>query len=191
MSVSKRAGSRLVSFLNMIANFSGVPLAFAFVIILGLNGVFTVLLKNSDLGEFELYGKLGLTLVYVYFQIPLAVLLLYPAFDSLKPEWREAAALLGAHRGSYWRRIALPVLRGPLVSTFVILYANAVGSYATAFALVSGNYNLLTIRIASLVAGVLFPEPNLAAALAVLLIANILAVGLIGRLFGKTRYASK
>lgn len=97
MSRSKATSGRLVSFLNMIANFSGVPLAFAFVIILGLNGIFTVLLKNAGLGEFELYSKLGLTLVYIYFQIPLGVLLLYPAFDALKHEWQEAAALLGAN----------------------------------------------------------------------------------------------
>lgn len=191
MYVSRPTSRFMVGFLNMISNFAGVPLAFAFIIILGLNGIITVLLKNWGLGEFQLYSQLGLSLVYVYFQLPLAVLLLYPSFDALRPEWQEASAILGAKKWQFWWHVGLPVLRNPIITTFVILYANAVGSYATAFALIGNNYNLLTIRITALVAGDLFPHPHLAAALSLTLVANILIVALIGRLIMRSRHAKK
>ncbi len=91
----------VMSFTNMTSNFAGVPLAFAFVILLGLNGCLTLLLRKYGLMEsFNLYSKSGLIVLYTYFQIPLGVLLLYPAFDALRADWRESAALLGAGPGA-------------------------------------------------------------------------------------------
>ncbi|MBD1577741.1 MULTISPECIES: ABC transporter permease [Vibrio] len=172
----------VIAFTNMSSNFSGVPLSFAFIIILGVNGALTLLLKQYGLiDDFNLYGKWGLLAIYVYFQIPLAVLLLYPAFDSLKPDWKEAAALLGANTYQYWWRIALPVLTPALLGTFIILIANAIGAYASVYALTGGSYNLVTIRIASLVSGDLFLEPNLAAAISVLLLALLAFITVINQ----------
>ncbi|OBU06751.1 ABC transporter permease [Morganella psychrotolerans] len=160
----------LIAFTNMTGNFSGVPLAFAFVIILGVNGAVTLQLKAwGVIDDFNLYSATGLMLIYLYFQIPLGILLLYPAFDALKPEWEDAAKTMGAGRFAYWRYVALPVLSPALLGTFIILFANAVGAYASTYALTTGNYNMVTIRIASLVSGDLFLEPNMAAALSVLL----------------------
>lgn len=162
----------MISFTTMTSNFSGVPLAFAFIIILGFNGAITLQLKAWGIIEdFNIYSANGLMLLYIYFQIPLGVLLLYPAFDALKPEWEEAAKTMGASKLTYWFKVAIPVISPALLGTFIILIANAVGAYASTYALTSGNYNLVTIRIASLVSGDLFLEPNMAAALSVLLIA--------------------
>ncbi|MCO7516328.1 ABC transporter permease subunit [Pseudomonas guariconensis] len=159
------------AFANMTSNFSGVPLAFAFIILLGFNGALTLLLKQVGLLEdFSIYSKSGLILVYTYFQIPLGVLLLYPAFDALREDWRESAALLGASHWQYWRHIGLPVLTPALLGTFVILLANALGAYATVYALTTGNFNVLPIRIAALVAGDITLDPNLASALAMVLV---------------------
>ena len=170
-----RSGSRLrewvLAFASMTSNFSGVPLAFAFIILLGFNGSLSLLLRKFGLADdFNLYSTQGLLLIYSYFQIPLGVLLLYPAFDALRDDWQEAAALLGASRWGFWRQIGLPLLWPALAGTFLILLANAMGAYATAYALTSGNLNLLTIRIASLVAGDIYLEPQLASALAMLLV---------------------
>lgn len=160
----------LIAFTNMTGNFSGVPLAFAFIIILGVNGAITLQLKAwGVIEDFNLYSAAGLMLIYLYFQIPLGILLLYPAFDALKPEWEDAAKTMGAGRTAYWRYVALPVLSPALLGTFIILFANAAGAYASTYALTTGNYNMVTIRIASLVSGDLFLEPNMAAALSVLL----------------------
>lgn len=159
------------AFANMTSNFSGVPLAFAFIILLGFNGALTLLLKQMGLlGDFSIYSKTGLILVYTYFQIPLGVLLLYPAFDALREDWRESAALLGASHWQFWRHIGLPVLTPALLGTFVILLANALGAYATVYALTTGNFNVLPIRIAGLVAGDINLDPNLASALAMVLV---------------------
>ncbi|MGG7597889.1 ABC transporter permease [Pseudomonas sp. WC1] len=159
------------AFANMTSNFAGVPLAFAFIILLGFNGALTLLLKQVGLlGDFSIYSKTGLILVYTYFQIPLGVLLLYPAFDALREDWRESAALLGASHWQFWRHIGLPVLTPALLGTFVILLANALGAYATVYALTTGNFNVLPIRIAGLVAGDISLDPNLASALAMVLV---------------------
>ncbi|EPK7596370.1 ABC transporter permease [Serratia marcescens] len=161
----------VMSFTNMTSNFAGVPLAFAFVILLGLNGCLTLLLRKYGLMEsFNLYSKSGLIVLYTYFQIPLGVLLLYPAFDALRADWRESAALLGAGPWRYWRHIGLPVLAPALMGTFVILLANALGAYATVYALTTGNFNVIPIRISALVAGDISLDPNLASALAMLLV---------------------
>ncbi|WP_296265067.1 ABC transporter permease [Pseudomonas sp. UBA6562] len=169
--VDSRLRDFVSAFANMTSNFAGVPLAFAFVILLGFNGALTLLLKQIGLlDDFSIYSKTGLILVYTYFQIPLGVLLLYPAFDALREDWRESAALLGANGWQYWRHIGLPVLTPALLGTFVILLANALGAYATVYALTTGNFNVLPIRIAALVAGDISLDPNLASALAMVLV---------------------
>lgn len=129
---------------------------------------------------------------YVYFQIPLAVLLLYPAFDALKDEWQEAAQLMGASTCTYMRKVALPVLSPAIIGTFVILIANAMGAYASVYALTQGNYNVITIRIAALVSGDIFLEPNLAAAISVILMLLMSVIVLLNYLvFFRSRYAKK
>ena len=171
----RRVDSRLRdfvnSFANMTSNFSGVPLAFAFIILLGFNGAVTLMLKQAGIiDDFNLYSKTGLIILYTYFQIPLGILLLYPAFDALRDDWRESAALLGAGSYEFWRYIGLPVLTPALLGTFVILLANALGAYATVYALTTGNFNVLPIRIAALVAGDITLDPNMASALAMILV---------------------
>ncbi|WP_260260712.1 ABC transporter permease [Vibrio intestinalis] len=180
----------VIAFTNMSSNFSGVPLAFAFIIILGVNGAVTLLLKQYGLIEdFNLYGKWGLLTIYIYFQIPLAVLLLYPAFDALNDDWQSAAALLGAKTWQYWAKVALPVLSPALLGTFIILIANAIGAYASVYALTSGNYNVVTVRIASLVSGDLFLEPNLAAAISVILMAILAFITMVNQWLISKSYA--
>jgi len=180
------------AFANMTSNFAGVPLAFAFIILLGFNGALTLLLKQMGLlGDFSIYSKTGLILVYTYFQIPLGVLLLYPAFDALREDWRESAALLGASHWQFWRHIGLPVLTPALLGTFVILLANALGAYATVYALTTGNFNVLPIRIAGLVAGDISLDPNLASALAMVLVGLMTVVTVVHQWLLKRSYHAR
>ncbi|MDX1303228.1 ABC transporter permease [Photobacterium sp.] len=190
--VDSKIRDGVIAFTNMSSNFAGVPLAFAFIIILGTNGAITLLLKQYGLlGDFDLYGKWGLLAIYIYFQIPLAVLLLYPAFDALSDDWQAASALLGASSCQYWAKVVLPVLSPALFGTFIILIANAIGAYASVYALTAGNYNVITIRIASLVSGDLFLEPNLAAAISVILMAILACITLINQWLITKSYAGK
>lgn len=169
---SKRVQERMLIFANLTSNFSGIPLAFAFIVLLGNSGLFIILFHQigwDALASFNLYSWVGLVLIYVYFQIPLAIMLLYPVYHGIQKEWREAATLLGASPVQFWLRIGLPFILPSLAGTFSILFANAMGAYATAFALTGTRYNLVAVRIGSLVSGDVFARPELGSALAVVL----------------------
>lgn len=174
---------------NMTSNFAGVPLAFAFIILLGFNGAITILLKQMGwIDDFNLYSKTGLIVLYTYFQIPLGVMLLYPAFDALREDWRESAALLGANTWDFWRHIGLPVLTPALLGTFVILLANALGAYATVYYLTTGNFNIMPIRIAGLVSGDISLDPNLASALSMVLLGLMALITVVHQVLLKRSY---
>ncbi len=169
---------------NMTSNFAGVPLAFAFMILLGNNGVFTILFKALGVDVFsifDIYSNLGLVIIYVYFQIPLGILLMYPSFDSISEGYIDAAVSLGTSKCYFWKKVGIPILMPALTSTLAILFANAMGAYATAYALTNGAFNIVPVRIGALISGDLFLKPNLASALSVILAAMLLGLNLISR----------
>ena len=175
-----------LSVLNMTSNFSGIPLAFSYIILFGNVGVLVMFGKNHGieaLANFNIYSIRGLLLCYIYFQIPLATLLLIPAFDALKKEWREAAALLGGGAAAFWLRVGLPNLLPSLLGTFSILFANAIAAFATAYALMQNNFQLLPIRISEQFVGDVVQRKEFGSALAVVLmlmmVATIAANGVI------------
>lgn len=170
----KRAQEHLTLFSNLAANFAGVPLAFGFIIMLGNAGVLKLIFPIF--ASFDLYSWKGLVLTYVYFQIPLATLFLYPVIKKVKREWQESAELFGASYVYYWRRVVLPFMAPSLTGTFVILFANGMGTYETAYALVGSNINLVTTRISALVAGDVYAKPNVGSALAVLFALSMIIV---------------
>lgn len=161
----------LVTFSGVASNFAGIPLAFAFIATLGRTGFITALFKSLfglniyDAG-FNLYSFAGLSLTYMYFQFPLMVLIIAPALDGLKKEWREASENMGASSLQYWRYVALPVLLPSLLGTMILLFGNAFGAYATAFALTGGLLNLATIAIGSEIRGEVLYNPGLGYAMA-------------------------
>jgi putative spermidine/putrescine transport system permease protein len=164
----------VLTYANIGANFTGFPLAFAFIILFGLSGSVTLILARAGLADgINIYSVGGLILVYAYLQVQLGLLLIYPALGAITAEIEESAALMGASRLTFWWRIGLPVLAPSLADSFILLFANAMGTYATAFALVGGNANLVTLRIGELVAGDVYSEPQLADALAILLVLTL------------------
>ena len=161
----------LTTFSGVASNFAGVPLAFAFVSTLGRTGFVTVILENwfgVDLyrNGFTLYSFAGLSLTYLYFQFPLMVLIMTPALEGLKREWREAADNLGASSAQYWRMVGLPILLPSILGSMILLFGNAFGAYATALALTGGRLNLVTILIGAQIRGDVLHDPNLGYALA-------------------------
>lgn len=170
---SQRVRDALMTFISITVNFAGVPLAFAFIIILGESGALTLLTKEFGIhlydAGFSIYTWTGLSLVYLYFQIPLATLLIYPAFFGIRKDWMEAAANLGATPSQFWAYIGMPTLAPAVLGTFAILMANALGAYATAYALTTGIYNILPLRISRLISGEVSYDPGLASAAAVVL----------------------
>ena len=161
----------LLTFSGVASNFAGIPLAFAFIATLGRTGLVTVMLvKLFDFNiystGFNLLSFWGLTLTYLYFQIPLMVLILTPALDGLKREWREASEILGANSFQYWRYVALPVLWPALLGTTLLLFANAFGAVATAYALTGSSLNIVTILLYAQIRGDVLHDQNLGYALA-------------------------
>jgi putative spermidine/putrescine transport system permease protein len=142
---------------GVFANFGGVPLAFLFITTLGSSGIETQWLKDIGwdiyAGGFSLYTVTGIVVVYMYFQIPLMVLVILPALEGLKPAWREAAENLGARSWGYWRYVGGPVLMPSVLGSMLLLFGFGLSAYATAQALTSGTIPLTSIQIGSFLSG--------------------------------------
>lgn len=160
----------LLTFCGVASNFAGVPLAFAFISLLSPAGLLIGWLRafgyNPYFHGFTLYTFWGLSLVYMYFQFPLMVLIIAPAIDGLRREWLEASQNLGASSSQYWRHVALPILLPSLMGTTILLFGNAFGAFATAQALTGGQINLVTIVIGSELRGDVLGNPGIGYALA-------------------------
>jgi putative spermidine/putrescine transport system permease protein len=161
----------LMTFSGVASNFAGVPLAFAFICTLGRVGLVTVLLKkyagfNLYSTGFSILSFTGLTLTYLYFQIPLMVLIVTPALDGLKREWREACDCLGGTAYHYWMYVALPVLWPSVLGAMLLLFANAFGAIATAYALTGSSLNIVPIVLYAQIRGDVLHNENLGYALA-------------------------
>lgn len=175
----------LLTFSGVASNFAGVPLAFAFLATLGRTGLVTTLLVkyfgfNLYSTGFNLLSFWGLALTYLYFQIPLMVLILTPALDGLRREWREASEILGASSWQYWRWVALPVLWPSILGAMLLLFANAFGAVATAYALTGSSLSIVTILLFAQIRGDVLHDQNLGYALA---LGMILITGLSNGLY--------
>lgn len=171
---------------GVLAQFGGVMLAFAFIATIGLQGVVTVLLKDTfGVDIFAdgvwLYDVPGLILPYIYFQVPLMVITFMPALAALKPQWAEANLTLGGTRLGFWVRVGIPVLAPSFLASLLLLFANAFSSYATAAALASQGSQIVPLQIrAALTSETLLGRENLAGALA---LGMIVIVGVVMALY--------
>jgi putative spermidine/putrescine transport system permease protein len=142
---------------GVFANFGGVPLAFLFIASLASTALVTGWLNDIGLNlygaGFTLFDLAGVAVVYMYFQIPLMVLIILPALEGLRPSWREAAENLGARSWSYWRHVGGPVLMPSFLSCLMLLFGSALSAYATAEALTGGTIALVPIQIGTVLNG--------------------------------------
>ena len=152
--------SAMSTFSGVASQFGGVPLAFAFVASIGSAGLLTSLLAKIGIDlygtGFSLLSFAGLVIVYLYFQIPLMLIIMTPAVEGLRRSWREAADGLGASTFQYWARVGIPLLTPAFIGGVVLLFANAFAAYATAQVLTSGSVNLVPIQIGFFVQGNVF-----------------------------------
>ena len=161
--------SGLTTFSGVAANFGGIPLAFAFIATLGAIGIVTRFFQNQlhyNIYQhgFSLFTKTGVEIVYLYFQLPLMILVIAPAIDGLKREWREAAANLGSRPLQFWRFVGIPVLMPSILGAMILLFGNAFAAYATAYSL--GYRNLITIFIGAYYSGNVLSDPHFGQAMA-------------------------
>ena len=79
----------------------------------------------------------------------------------------EATLTLGGTTRTFWGRVAIPVLAPSFLASFLLLFANAFSSYATAAALASQGAQIVPLQIrAALTSETVLGRENLAGALA-------------------------
>ena len=162
----------VVSASGVLAQFGGVTLAFAFLATIGPAGLVYLFVKQHGVDFYAngywIYDLRGLQLVYLYFQIPLMVLVFLPAVDGIKPQWREAAESLGGSTWHYWRYVAGPLLFPAFIGCTLLLFANAFSAYATANALINQGAPVLSQQINNALSSeVGLHKPGLANAIAI------------------------
>jgi putative spermidine/putrescine transport system permease protein len=162
--------SALTTFSGVAANFGGIPLAFAFIATIGPLGIVTVFFRHHGWDPTQhglsLFSKHGVELAYLYFQLPLMILVIAPAIDGLRKEWREASANLGGSQLQFWRYVGVPVLLPSLLGATILLFGNAFAAYATAYSLTSGTVNIIPIQIGNYYSGNVLSNTHLAQAMA-------------------------
>lgn len=169
---NSRVRSTVDAACGVLAQFGGVMLAFAFIATIGMQGLVTRTLADGfDIDIFAngpwIYTLRGLILPYVYFQVPLMVIVFLPAMRGLKQEWAEANLTLGGSRRTFWLHVAMPVLAPSFIASYLLLFANAFSSYATAAALVSQGAPITPLQIrAALTSETVLGRENMAGALA-------------------------
>lgn len=180
MALSRDTGKKrtwYLSLLNLTSTFSGVPLTIAFIIMLGTAGVFVLLgqkLGFSPLSSYNLYSMKGMFIIYVYFQIPMGTLLLLPAFEKVKREWKEAARLMNAGSIRFWFQVGIPVMMPGILGTFNMLFSNAIATYATPYLLVNNSISLLPVKIVDMFVGDVRQRPGMGSALSIILLGIVL-----------------
>jgi putative spermidine/putrescine transport system permease protein len=166
---------------GVLAQFGGVALAIAAVAVLGREGFVTKLLLARGIDIYFtgiwLFDPIGIILVYLYFQIPLMVLVFLPALDGLRPQWREATESLGGSTWHYWRYVAGPLLAPSFLGCTLLLFANAFSAYATVAALLTQGGVYITLEIQNLLTSETEQtQPGLAQALALAMIVIVVIV---------------
>lgn len=135
---------------SVLAQFGGVMLAFAFIATIGSAGMFTLWVKqvfDFDINSLApdktagplLYQATGMFFPYLYFSIPLMVIVFMPAVEGLRPQWGEAVATLGGNRLRYWWHVGMPVLAPSFFGAMILVFASAFSSFATAAALTNSG----------------------------------------------------
>jgi putative spermidine/putrescine transport system permease protein len=169
---------------GVFANFGGVQLAFLFIAAIGSSGLVVELLKVIGFDPyahgFSLYTFTGIAIVYLYFQVPLMVLVITPALEGLRPAWREAADNLGASPWQYWRLVGGPVLAPSFLGSLLLLFGGAFSAYATTQALTSGSLAITPIQIGTFLNGnVLSGQENvgMALGLGMIVIVSVVMIG--------------
>ncbi|MFI9558340.1 ABC transporter permease [Nonomuraea endophytica] len=177
-----RLGGRAfwLSLMNVASNFAGIGLAFGFVALIGSTGMLTLILKallGIEGNPFPSTGSFnGMNLVYLYFNVPMFVLLTLPALSVLKNDWQEAAEVCKATRWQFWRYVGIPVLSPFVIAGWLLVFTWTIGVYAVAYAVAAspGSQKLITLQIGTTLETSVFGLGR-AAVLSVLLM--ILAIG--------------
>jgi putative spermidine/putrescine transport system permease protein len=165
--------------ISLPLTFSGLIIAYGFILVFGRSGFVTLILARFGADPAVvgglIFSPLGLGFAYCYYLIPRVVLVMLPVLLNFDSGQLLAAESLGAGRFRVVREILLPQVAPSLVSAFCLCAAVAIGAYGTALALAGTQVNILPLVLYSRISenGTDLPA---AAATAILLMAICCAV---------------
>ncbi|MGQ0662885.1 MAG: ABC transporter permease [Pseudomonadota bacterium] len=145
----------LVFLISLPLTFSGLIVAYGFILGYGRAGFVTQLLAflGVDPAWFSglLYSPVGLAFASSYYLIPRVVMLLLPVLVNF--DWTQLAAAesLGATRRQAIAGIVVPQILPTAFATFCLIAAVVFGAYGTALALVGTRVNILPLQLYSLI----------------------------------------
>ncbi|MGO3147819.1 MAG: hypothetical protein ACTIJ6_09080 [Leucobacter sp.] len=179
LKLSSKSRGWVMSTINVASNFGGPGLAFAFLLLIGANGMLTILWgKIFEPTEFPTLGSMvGLNIIMLYVHLPLYLLLTLPSYALLRDEWREASRMAGAGTWRYWSRVGIPVLTPFVAGNALQVFMWAMGAYGIPYVVTQSpsSVDLLSVQIGLGVQGGIFGLER-PATLAVLLIIQAIAL---------------
>ncbi|RYF42168.1 MAG: ABC transporter permease subunit [Comamonadaceae bacterium] len=154
MELSRQPPSRrqwMMTLLGLPLAFSGLVIAYGFILAFGRAGFVTQLLglagaDTASLGSW-IYSVYGLAFAYCYYLIPRVALTLYPVFANLDPAPQIAARTLGATRWRAFVDTVVPEVAPSVLASACQVAALAMGTYGTALALVGTQLNILPLLL--------------------------------------------
>lgn len=141
----------MMTLLGLPLAFSGLVIAYGFILAFGRSGFVTQLLvalgfDGAAVGNW-IYGTVGLGCAYAYYLVPRVALSLYPVFANLDLRPMLAARTLGATRWRAFRDTVVTEVAPSVVSNACLVAAIAMGTYGTALALVGTQLNILPLML--------------------------------------------
>jgi putative spermidine/putrescine transport system permease protein len=150
-----RLRAALVFGISLPLTFSGLIVAYGFILAYGRAGFLTQVLARLgvDPAWFSglLYSPAGLAFASSYYLIPRIVLLLLPVLINFDAVQLAAAESLGASRRRAIQDILVPQILPTAFTAFCLVAAVVVGAYGTALALVGTRVNILPLQLYSMI----------------------------------------
>lgn len=151
--LSPRMRTSLLIAISLPLTFSGLIVAYGFILLLGRAGFVTLLLAEAGfdpaiVGGF-IFSPIGLGLAYSYYLVPRVVLVVLPAVRNFDAVQLRAARSLGAGPLRVLADVLVPQIMPSLLAAFCLTSAVAIGAYGTALALVGTQVNILPLILYS------------------------------------------
>lgn len=165
---------------------------YAWMVLLGRNGVINRMLRDWGLIEFPLpllHNLAGVLIGMVHVLLPYMVFPIYAALLRIDPDLPRAAEGLGASRWATFRRVVLPLSMTGVAAGCALVFVLSLGFFITPALLGGGRVMMIAMLIEQQVRELL--DWPFAAALSLVLLTVTLAVyALIGRLTKGSRLAT-
>ena len=189
--LSPRMRTSLLIAISLPLTFSGLIVAYGFILLLGRAGFVTLLLAKlgfdpAVVGGF-IFSTLGLGLAYSYYLVPRVVLIVLPAVRNFDTVQLRAARSLGANPFRVLADVLIPQIMPSLIAAFCLTFAVSVGAYGTALALVGTQVNILPLLLYSKISETGTDLPSAAVISIVLMAICAIAIAIGEIVFSRSR----